>query len=390
MISDKMKSMVKNNSVIREMFEEGKRLAMQYGKENVFDFSLGNPSVMPPKEVNEIIKKCADEENVHSYMSNAGFDDVREKIAASLNKRFEANLNKKNITMCVGAAGGLNVVLKSILNPEDEVIVLVPYFMEYRNYIENFGGKYVEVNCTEDFEPDLADLRNKISKKTKAIIINNPNNPSGIVYSEEIIKGLTDVLREKEAELKTSIYLIADEPYREIVFDGAKVLYLPKYYDNTIIVYSYSKSLSLPGERIGYIAVPSEADDFEELTEAISISTRILGFVNAPALLQKVVAECPELTSNMKEYEENRDILFNGLIEAGFVCKKPQGAFYLFLKSPIEDEKEFCNIAKKYNILMVPGSSFSCKGYVRLAFCTDKEMIKRSIPKFKELKKEFD
>lgn len=201
MISNKMKTMIENNSGIREMFEEGKRLALKYGKENVFDFSLGNPSVMPPKQVNNIIKNCVDEENVHSYMSNAGFDDVREKIAKSLNKKFDTDLNKENITMCVGAAGGLNVILKSILNPDDEVIVLIPYFMEYRNYIDNFGGKYIEVKCNEDFEPDLEDLQRKISNKTKAIIINNPNNPSGIVYSKEIIEKTAEVLRKKEEEL---------------------------------------------------------------------------------------------------------------------------------------------------------------------------------------------
>lgn len=390
MISEKMKAIVKNNSVIREMFEEGNSLVKKYGKENVYDFSLGNPSVEPPKEVNKAIVEALNDKNIHAYMSNSGFEDVRKEIAESLNFRFDANLDEKNIVMCVGAAGGLNVVLKSILNPDDEVIVLIPYFMEYRHYIENQNGRVIEVKCNKNFEPDINDLENKITSKTKAVIINTPNNPSGVVYSKEIIEKLASTLSKKEKEYNTSIYLISDEPYREIVYDGVPILYLPKYYENTLVVYSYSKSLSLPGERIGYIAIPSKVDDFENLVQAIAISTRILGFVNAPSLLQKAVAKCAYKTADLLEYKKNRDLLYSGLIEFGYECVKPQGAFYLFLKSPIGDEKEFCNMAKKYNILMVPGSSFACPGYVRLAYCTENEMIRKSLPKFKELKEEID
>lgn len=390
MISESMKAIVKNNSVIREMFEEGKKLVKQYGKENVYDFSLGNPSVEPPVEVNEAIVEALNDKNIHAYMSNSGFEDVRSEIAHSLNSRFDAELNEQNIIMCVGAAGGLNVVLKSILNPDDEVIVLIPYFMEYRHYIANQNGKVIEVKCNKNFEPNMEDLESKISPRTKALIINTPNNPSGIVYSESVIKNLASILNKKAKEYNTSIYLLSDEPYREIVYDGTEILYLPKYYKNTLVVYSYSKSLSLPGERIGYIIVPSEADDFENLVQAVTISTRILGFVNAPSLLQKVIAKCVDKTADLSEYKKNRDILYNGLIEIGYECNKPQGAFYLFLKSPIEDEKEFCKMAKKYNILMVPGSSFACPGYVRLAYCTETEMIRNSLPKFKELKEEID
>ena len=389
MIAKSMEKLVNNNSAIREMFEEGKKLIKQFGKENVYDFSLGNPSVPAPPQVNEAIVKALDNRSTHEYMSNAGFEEVRKTIANSLNKRFKTNFNMENIIMCNGAAGGLNCVLRTIINPDDEVIVLVPYFMEYRNYIENFKGKVVEVKCNENFEPDFKDLQNKISNKTKAIIVNNPNNPSGIVYSEEVIKSLTDILRKKEEEYKTAIYLLSDEPYREIVYDEIKVPYLTKYYDDAIVVYSYSKSLSIPGERIGYIVVPNEVDDFENVVQAITISNRILGFVNAPSLMQMVVAECEGLTSDISEYEKNRDILYNGLVKCGYECKKPQGAFYLFLKSPIKDEKEFCNMAKKYNILMVPGSSFAYCGYVRLAFCTETTIIAKSIPKFKELMDEI-
>ncbi len=390
MIAKKMGKLVKNNSVIREMFEEGKRLVKQYGKENVYDFSLGNPSVEPPKQVNEAIEKCLEDKNIHAYMSNNGYEDVRKMIANSLNHRFATNFKESNICMCVGAAGGLNVALKAILNPEDEVIVLIPYFMEYRNYIENYNGNVVEVLCNEDFEPDIADFEKKITAKTKAVIINNPNNPSGMVYSESVIQKLVEVLSKKEAEYQQTIYLISDEPYREIVYDGVQVPYLTKYYDDTLVVYSYSKSLSLPGERIGYIVIPEEADDFENLVQAMTIATRILGFVNAPSLLQKAVAECVDLTSDISEYEKNRDILYHGLIRIGYECKKPQGAFYLFLKSPMKNEREFCQLAKKYHILMVSGSSFACPGYVRLAFCTDTKMIENSLPKFKQLKEEIE
>lgn len=390
MIAKNMEKLVKNNSVIREMFEEGKRLVKQYGKENVYDFSLGNPSVEPPKQVNEAIEKCLQEKNIHAYMSNNGYEDVRKMIANSLNHRFATNFKESNICMCVGAAGGLNVALKAILNPEDEVIVLIPYFMEYRNYIENYNGNVVEVLCNEDFEPDMADFEKKITTKTKAVIINNPNNPSGMVYSESVIQKLVEVLSKKEAEYQQTIYLISDEPYREIVYDGVQVPYLTKYYDDTLVVYSYSKSLSLPGERIGYIVIPEEADDFENLVQAMTIATRILGFVNAPSLLQKAVAECVDLTSDISEYEKNRDILYHGLIRIGYECKKPQGAFYLFLKSPMKNEREFCQLAKKYHILMVSGSSFACPGYVRLAFCTDTKMIENSLPKFKQLKEEIE
>jgi len=317
MISKNMERLVKNNSVIRQMFEEGKKLAKQYGKENVYDFSLGNPSIEPPTQVNEAINKCIEDKNIHAYMNNAGYEDVRDIIANSLNKRFETNFTNENIIMCVGAAGGLNVALKSILNPDDEVIVCIPYFMEYRNYIENHNGKIVEVLCNENFEPDMKDFENKINKKTKAIIINTPNNPSGVVYSETVIQNLTDILRKKEAEYNQAIYLLSDEPYREIVYDGIQVPYLTKYYDNTIVVYSYSKSLSLPGERIGYIVVPTEADDFENLVQAATISTRILGFVNAPSLLQKLVADHLDDVVGLDSYKERRDVFYKGNCDDG-------------------------------------------------------------------------
>lgn len=389
MISEKMKELVKNNSVIREMFEEGKRLSKIYGKEYVYDFSLGNPSVSTPDNIKEAIIKILENEDtqiLHGYMSNSGFEDVREKVASSINNKFGTSFTSKNIIMTVGAASGLNIILKSILNPEDEVLVIAPYFVEYKNYVKNYDGKIVVTMANEEnFEPDLKDLASKISAKTKAVIINTPNNPTGVVYSENTIKELAKILKEKEQEYNNEIYLISDEPYRELVYDDIKIPYITKFYKNTFIVYSYSKSLSLPGERIGYVVVPNEMVDSNNVIEAVTIANRVLGPVNAPSLMQKVIGECVDLTVDISQYKKNRDLLYNYLIECDFECIKPQGAFYLFLKSPIKDDKEFCNIAKEYNILMVPGSSFAYPGYVRISYCVDYEMIKRSLPAFKKL-----
>ena len=384
MIAKNMESLVENNSTIREMFEEGKRLEIIYGKENVYDYSLGNPSVKVPNEFNETIKEIVDSKDIdtiHGYMSNSGFEDVRKSIASSINNRFNMDFDENNIVMTSGAAGGLNIVLKTILNPDDEVIVLVPYFMEYRNYIKNYNGKFVEVNCKENFEPDLEDLKSKITDNTKAIIINNPNNPSGAVYSENTLKEIINIIEESQ----NTIYIISDEPYREIVYDGNIVQYIPKLYKNTFVVYSYSKSLSIPGERIGYVAFSKEIEDYERTYSSLTIANRILGFVNANSLLQKVIGKCADLTADLEEYTKNRDLLFNGLTSLGFNAFKPQGAFYLFLKSPVLDEKEFVKKAKEYNILMVPGSSFAYPGYVRLAFCVDSKMIEKSLNEFKKL-----
>lgn len=389
MISEKMKELVKNNSVIREMFEEGKRLSKIYGKENVYDFSLGNPSVPTPDNIKEAIIKILENEDtqiLHGYMSNGGFEDVREKVASSINNKFDTSFTSKNIIMTVGAASGLNIILKSILNPEDEVLVIAPYFVEYKNYVKNYDGKIVVTMANEEnFEPDLKDLASKISAKTKAVIINTPNNPTGVVYSENTIKELAKILKEKEKEYNNEIYLISDEPYRELVYEDIKFPYITKFYKNTFVVYSYSKSLSLPGERIGYVVVPNEMVDSNNVIEAVTIANRVLGSVNAPSLMQKVIGECVDLTVDISQYKRNRDLLYNYLIECNFECIKPQGAFYLFLKSPIKDDKEFCNIAKEYNILMVPGSSFAYPGYVRISYCVDYEMIKRSLPAFKKL-----
>ena len=394
MISKKMENMVANSSAIRAMFEEGNRLAKIYGPENVFDFSLGNPNVPAPKAVKQAILDILDEEDelvLHGYTnSNAGYEDVRQAVAESLNERFGTAFAAKNITMTVGAAGGLNVILKALLNPGDEVIAFAPYFGEYRSYTNNYDGVLVEISPnTVDFQPKLDEFEQKITPKTKAVIVNNPNNPTGVVYSEETIKKLAAIMEAKQKEFGTDIVLISDEPYRELAYDGVEVPYLTKYYDNTVVGYSYSKSLSLPGERIGYLVIPDELKDSEEVLSAANVATRILGFVNAPTLQQKVVEKCLNEKTDLSFYDRNREDLYNGLKECGFECIKPQGAFYLFVKSPVPNEKEFCEAAKKYNILIVPGSSFACPGYVRLAYCVSHETIVNSLPKFKELAKEY-
>ncbi len=394
MIAKKMQSMVANSSAIRAMFEEGNRLAQIYGRENVYDFSLGNPNVAAPKEVKEAILEILEEEDpvvLHGYTnSNAGYAEVREAVAKSLNERFDTNFEGKNIIMTVGAAGGLNVALKILLNPGDEVITFAPYFGEYRSYTANFDGVLVAISPnTETFQPKLDEFEQKITEKTKAVIVNTPNNPTGVVYSEETIKKMAAILEAKQKEFGTDIYLISDEPYRELAYDGVEVPYLTKYYANTIIGYSFSKSLSLPGERIGYLVIPDEAVDSADLQAAASVATRILGFVNAPTLQQKMVAKCLDAKTDISYYDRNRETLYNGLLECGFECIKPEGAFYLFVKSPIADEKEFCAAAKKYNILIVPGSSFGCPGFVRMAYCVSYETIVNALPKFKELAKEI-
>ena len=391
MISEKMKPLVQNNSVIRVMFEEGKRLAAIYGAENVYDFSLGNPNVPAPKEVEESILETLKEEDstfVHGYMNNAGYEDVRETVARSLNRRFGTSFDQGNILMTVGAASGLNVILKTILNPKDEVIVFAPYFVEYGNYVRGYDGELVVVSPnTVDFQPNLNEFAGKITARTKAVIINTPNNPTGVVYSDATLSRLGQILREKEAEFCTDIVLISDEPYRELAYDGVEVPYVTKYYDNTVVCYSYSKSLSLPGERIGYLVIPDEMKDAKEVFAAAAIANRVLGSVNAPSLMQRVIKRCIEKGAavNLKAYDRNRNLLYDSLREYGFECIRPEGAFYLFMKTPIADDKAFCAQAQKYNLLFVPGSSFACPGYVRIAYCVSYEQIERSLPAFRAL-----
>ena len=394
MIAEKMKGMVANSSAIRAMFEEGNRLAEIYGAENVYDFSLGNPNVPAPQAVKQAMIELLDESDpvvLHGYTnSNSGYADVRQTVAESVNERFGTAFTGENIVMTVGAAGGLNVIFKTLLNPGDEVIAFAPYFGEYRSYTNNYDGVLVEISPnTENFQPKLEEFEEKITPKTKIVIVNTPNNPTGVVYSEETIRKMTEIMEAKQKEYGTDIYLVSDEPYRELAYDGVEVPYLTKYYNNTIIGYSYSKSLSLPGERIGYLVIPDEVADSDDVKSATNVATRILGFVNAPTLQQKVVAKCINEKTDLTFYNRNRETLYTGLIDCGFECIKPQGAFYLFVKSPVENEKAFCEEAKKLHILMVPGSSFACPGYIRLAYCVSYETIVNSLPKFQELAKKY-
>ena len=386
MISKKMEKLVAGSSVTRAMFEEGKKMAAEFGAENVYDFSLGNPNVPAPARVAEAIKEVLDTEDpiaLHGYMSNVGYPDVRKAVADSLNERFETKFNENNIIMTVGAAGGLNTILKTLLDPGDEVIVFAPFFSEYTNYIKNFDGVQVIVSPDlETFQPNLDEFAEKISPRTKAVIMNNPNNPTGVIYSEETIIRLAEIMKAKQAKYDTDIYLISDEPYRELVYTDVEVPYVTKYYNNTIVGYSFSKSLSLPGERIGYLVIPSEINDYENVWAAAGVATRILGFVNAPSLMQKAVAKCLNEKTDISYYGRNRDALYKGLTELGFDCVKPDGAFYLFVKSPVEKESEFVKKCKEQHILVVPATGFACPGYVRIAYCVAYETIVNSMPGF--------
>ena len=393
MISDKMKKLSAGKSAIRAMFEDGKKLAAEFGAENVYDFSLGNPSVPSPDAVNKAaIEILENEDNifVHGYMSNAGYESVRQAVADHINEKFGTNFGLKNILMTVGAAGGLNVILKTLLNPGDEVLTFAPYFAEYGNYVLNYDGVLIAVSPdTETFQPNLAEFEEKLTAKTKAVIINTPNNPTGVVYSEQTICAIADILNRKQEEFGTSIYLISDEPYRELAYDGVEVPYLTKYYRNTIVGYSWSKSLSLPGERIGYLVMPDELDGSEEIIDAAAIANRVSGFVNAPSLMQLVAARCLKEKTDIEAYNKNREALYGALKELGFSCIKPQGAFYLFIKSPVPDEKEFVAYAKSLRLLIVPGSSFACPGYVRVAYCVSYDTIQRSLPSWRALAEHY-
>lgn len=389
MISKKIEKALKGSSAIRAMFVEGKEMAKTYGAENVYDFSLGNPATPAPLALNTAIKELVDEMDsleLHGYMDNAGYRDVREAVAENINRRFGTDFNFHNVIMTVGAAGGLNIIFKTILDPGDEVIVFAPFFGEYRQYAANFDAEIVTVNPDlETFQPNLTDLEAKITKKTKALIVNTPNNPTGVIYKPQTMKEMASILEKKQREWGHDIYLISDEPYRELVYDGNQEDFLTQYYKNTIAVYSFSKSLSLPGERIGYVIVPDEASDAEDLLSGMEIANRTLGFVNAPSLIQKAAARCLNEKTDVAFYDENRRLLYEELTRLGFTCIKPEGAFYLWVKSPVEQEEIFVAEGKKHHILMVKGSAFGCPGYVRLAYCVSHETIRRSLPAFEKL-----
>ncbi len=393
MISEKMYELGTKKSTIRTIFEYGRKRAAEVGEENIYDYSLGNPNVPAPDFVKEAIieilndvEPCA----VHGYTIAPGNPEVREVLAKDINRRFGTNFAGRNLFLTAGAAAAITVTFKALCEQGDEFITFAPYFPEYKCFVESVGGKLNVVPAkTDDFQIRFDEFEQMITPKTKAIIINSPNNPSGAVYSEATIKKLADLLRQKEAQYKHPIFLISDEPYREIVYNNAEVPYLTKYYDDTIVCYSYSKSLSLPGERIGYIVVPDEIADFSKVYGAIAGAARVLTHVNAPSLFQRVIAKCAGRQGDISTYEKNCNLLYNGLIEAGFKCVKPQGAFYLFPQSLEPDDYAFCKKAQEYDLLLVPGSDFGCPGHFRASYCIKTETIAKSLPVFKKLAEDY-
>lgn len=392
MLNEKMVGLGNNRSVIREIFEYGNKRRAEIGAENVFDFSLGNPSIPAPDEVKNSLLDLVENTSpvkLHGYTSAQGDLSVRTTIANSINKRFSANANPNLIYMTCGAAASLTITLNAIVNNGDEVIALAPFFPEYRVFAEKAGADLVVVKCKEeDFQIDFSALEKAITKNTKAIIVNSPNNPTGVVLSEDTIKKLADLLNKKQKELGTQIFIICDEPYRELVYD-LQVPYIPSFYDNTVVCYSYSKSLSLPGERIGYIFVSPKIENASEVYAGVCGAGRALGFVCAPSMWQLAVAKCEGLTGDINAYKKNRDLIYNSLSEYGYNCVKPDGAFYLFVKSPEKDANAFCERAKKYELLLVPSDSFGFEGYVRISYCVSYEQIEKSLPAFKTLIEEY-
>lgn len=379
-------------SAIRKLFNYGLERKKIVGADKVYDFSIGNPSIPAPPEVKQAILDLLEEpaQSVHGYSPSAGDPEVRRILAESVNRKFGTNYTANNFYMTVGAAASLSISIKALTYPGDEFIVFAPFFPEYAVFVEAAGAKLVVTPADmEKFQIDFGALEKLITPRTKGIIINSPNNPSGVVYSEDTIKRLSELLEEKENEFGISIYLISDEPYREIVYDDLSVPFVPNYYKNTLVCYSYSKSLSLPGERIGYIIVPDEADESAQLRASVCGAGRALGYVCAPVLFQKVIARCVDVPSDVSTYKKNRDLLYNGLTELGFKCIRPQGAFYLFVKSPEPDAAAFSEKAKMHDVLIVPSDSFGCSGYVRVSYCVSEKTIRDSLPVFAEIMKEY-
>ena len=393
--NQKMFGLGSKRSIIREIFEYSKTRAAEIGAENVYDFSLGNPSVPAPAEVNNAIRELLDTENsvtLHGYTSAQGDAGVRKAIADRIKAKFGIDISPNLLYMTCGAAASLSICLKAVIEEgmNDECIVFAPFFTEYRVFIENAGGKIVISKPEEKtFQIDIADFESKINKNTKAVIVNSPNNPSGVVYSEDTIKALCEVLERKSKEYGRVIYLIADEPYRELVYSGVDVPYLMNYYKNTLVCYSYSKSLSLPGERIGYIAVCPDMEDATSIYLAVCGAGRSLGYVCAPSLFQQVITRCIDAKVNIDVYKENRDLLYDNLTSYGYECVKPDGAFYLFVKALEADATKFYERAKEHEILVVPCDDFGVEGYVRIAYCVDKARVLGALPAFKKLADEY-
>jgi aspartate aminotransferase len=390
-ISLKINKFLESSSWIRKMFEEGALLKQKYGKENVFDFSLGNPNLEPPEKFKTVIKELIDDPTpmMHSYMPNAGYPFVRKEIADYLNRTEGLNLNENCIVMCCGAGGGLNVVLHAITNPGEDILTISPFFVEYKFYADYVGANLKLVESNEDFSLNYENLENAITEKTKAIIINSPNNPTGRIYYQEEIDKLVEILEKKNKEYSKEIYLISDEPYKKLVYDDIEIPSILKSYQHAIVVYSFSKDLSLAGERIGYIAVNPDIKDYNNLMGALIFCNRTLGFVSAPGLMQRAVAKLLDEKVDINFYKRNRDTLYEIMTSAGFKFKKPEGAFYFFPKTPIEDDVEFIRTAQKFKLLLVPGSGFGRKSHFRVAYCVDYNTIVNSEKAWHELGKYY-
>lgn len=386
-IAKKIESLIAKQSWIRNMFEEGTRLKAEHGAQNVYDFSLGNPKLPPPEKFNEVLKDTVDSSapGDHGYMPNIGYPQVCAAVAEYLSKEQQVSITQKEVLMTCGAAGGLNVIFKAILDPGDEVITPAPYFVEYNSYADNHGGTLKTVSTKPDFNLDIDAISAAISEKTKAILINSPNNPTGHVYSEESLNELGELLKIKGEKLNRTIYLVSDEPYRKIVYDGIKVPSIFTCYNESIITASYSKDISIPGERLGFVAINPNASFKDDLKAAMAVTNRILGFVNAPALMQRVVARLQGISVDISEYARKRDLICNGLADSGYEFVKPSGAFYLFPRTPISDDVEFVRSLQKELIIAVPGSGFGGPGHFRIAFCVDDDTIKNSFPGFKKV-----
>lgn len=393
MLSKQILYNLENSSAIRKMFIEAQELAKEIGPENVCDFSLGNPIAPVPERFSQALIELVQQEDslaLHGYMNNAGYPEVRQAVARSLNRRYGTALGQEHVIMTVGAAGAINIVMKAVLDLEDEVIVFRPYFGEYRSYISNWHARTVEADpLVPSFQPDLQDLARKISPATKLVMVNNPCNPTGVLYTEETLRGIAEILRQKQEEYRHEIYLLADEPYREIVYDGKTVPFLTHYYENTFVAYSFSKTLSVPGERIGYLVVSPQMAHADEMANAVTVANRVCGYINAPSLLQKAAARCLEENCDLAFYAKNRARLYGQLTAMGYRCVRPDGAFYLFVQSPEPDEHRFIQRAKQMGLVLVAGSTFSWPGYVRLAYCVKPEVIEKGLPAFEKLAWEY-
>ena len=375
---------MEKSSWIRKMFEEGIRLKKEFGEENVFDLSLGNPVMEPPAEVRQALIECAGDESpgLHRYMPNNGFADVRAAIADSLSPECNVELSANDVVMVCGAAGGLNITLKTLLDPGDEVVIFTPYFVEYLFYADNHGGKAVAVPTLDDFRLDFEALQNALNEKTKAVIINSPNNPTGVVYSRDELQKLANVLKAHSDKLDKAVYLISDDPYKKITFDDVEAPNIMEFYQNSIYITSHSKDIALPGERIGFVAVHPKCESAGELIAGLIFSNRVLGFVNAPALIQRVVKQVQGVTVDVEQYRRKRDFLYKELTRIGYQVVKPQGAFYFFPQSPMKDEVEFVKKLAEKKVLVVPGRGFGLPGYFRISYCLPDSVIEGSIAGF--------